>query len=72
MKTRISIALPRLLGAVLAGLILPAKLALAQSAVAPDKKDQEIELLQLQVKKLEQRVDTLEGLGDKVKGSIQN
>jgi hypothetical protein len=37
MKTRISIVLPRLLGAVLAGLILPAKLALAHLELHPTR-----------------------------------
>jgi hypothetical protein len=56
-----------LLAATLAATILPAKSANAQSAASPDKKDQEIELLKLQVKQLEQRVNTLEGLNQEVK-----
>jgi phosphate-selective porin OprO and OprP len=46
--------------------ILPVKLAYAQSGVAADTKDQEIELLKSEVKLLEQRVNRLEGLDQKV------
>jgi len=57
----------RLLVAALAAAILLAKLAHAQSKPSTDKKDQEIELLKLQVKQLQQQVNTLEGLNEKVK-----
>ena len=62
-------AAPRrsLLAATLAALILPSGLARAQSRLSADPKDQEIELLKLQVKQLEQRVNTLEGLNQQVK-----
>jgi phosphate-selective porin OprO/OprP len=39
----------------------------AQSKASTDPRDQEIELLKAEVKQLEQRVDTLEGLDQKVK-----
>src|SRR5579862_5213836 len=39
----------------------------AQAKLSADPKDQEIELLKTEVKQLEQRVDTLEGLDQKVK-----
>jgi len=65
---RTSTSLSQLLALVLALLIISAQLVYAQSTLAPDKKDQEIELLQLEVKQLEHRVDTLEGLDEKVKG----
>ncbi len=59
--------LARLLAAALAAAILPAKLVHAQSRPSPDQKDQEIELLKLQVKQLQQEVNTLQGLNEKVK-----
>jgi phosphate-selective porin OprO/OprP len=52
---------------VIAGAILPGGLAHAQSRLPTDPKDQEIELLKTEVKQLEQRVDTLERLDQKVK-----
>jgi phosphate-selective porin OprO/OprP len=67
MTRRVSPFLPSLLAAALAAAILPAKLAHAQSTVSGDKKDQEIELLKLQVKQLQQQVNTLEGLNQEVK-----
>jgi len=59
--------LPFLLAAVITGVIIPAGPAHAQSKLSADPKDQEIELLKKEVKQLEQRVDTLEGLDQKVK-----
>ena len=59
--------LPVLLAAVVTGAILPAGPAHAQSKLSSDPKDQEIELLKTEIKHLESRVDTLEGLDQKVK-----
>jgi phosphate-selective porin OprO/OprP len=59
------------LAAVLAAGVPSAKSAHAQSTVSTDKKDQEIELLKLQVKQLERRVNTLEGLNQQVKAIDQ-
>jgi phosphate-selective porin OprO/OprP len=59
--------LPFLLAAVITGVFIPAGPAHAQSKLSADPKDQEIELLKKEVKQLEQRVDTLEGLDQKVK-----
>jgi len=59
--------LPVMLAAVITGVFLPAAPAHAQSRPSADPKDQEIELLKTEVKQLEQRVDTLEGLDQKVK-----
>src|SRR5271168_3028574 len=59
--------LPVLLAAIITGVILPARPAHAQSKLSADPKDQEIELLKTEVKQLAQRVDTLEGLDQKVK-----
>src|SRR5260370_2066497 len=56
-----------LLAAVITGVILSPGPAHAQSKLSTDPKDQEIELLKTEVKQLEQRVDTLEGLDQKVK-----
>jgi phosphate-selective porin OprO and OprP len=67
MKKRTLPILPVLLVAVITGVILPAGPAHAQSRPSTDPKDQEIELLKTEVKQLEQRVDTLEGLDQKVK-----
>jgi phosphate-selective porin OprO and OprP len=67
MKKRTTVFLPSLLGAALATLILPAKAVHAQSKASTDRKDQEIELLKLQVKQLERRVDALEELVPAVK-----
>src|SRR5260370_24990157 len=58
--------LPVLLVAVIAGIFLPARPARAQSKVSADRKAQEIELLKSEIRQLEQRVETLEGLGQKV------
>jgi len=54
------------LAAILSILILP-NLCRAQSTVAADKKDQEIELLKTEIQQLEQRVNALESLNQKVK-----
>jgi phosphate-selective porin OprO/OprP len=59
--------LPALLVAVITGVILPARAAHAQSSVAADPRDQEIQVLKSEIQKLESRVDTLEGLDQKVK-----
>jgi phosphate-selective porin OprO/OprP len=59
--------LPVLLAAVITGVILPARPAHAQSSVAADPRDQEIQVLKSEIQKLESRVDTLEGLDQKVK-----
>ena len=56
-----------LLTAALAALVLPPGMARAQSKLSADPKDREIELLRLEVKQLEQRVNTLEGLDQQVK-----
>jgi hypothetical protein len=56
-----------LLAAVFTATVLPPTLAHAQSKTSSDEKDVEIELLKSEVKRLEQRVDTLEGLDRKVK-----
>src|SRR5260370_31479791 len=59
--------LPVLLAAVITGVALPAGPAHAQSRLSTDPKDQEIELLKTEIRQLEQRVGTLEGLDQKVK-----
>jgi phosphate-selective porin OprO and OprP len=62
--------LPVLLAAVITAVSFTAGPAHAQSTskrAADRKKDQEIELLKLEVKQLESRVDTLEGLSQRVK-----
>ena len=56
-----------LLATVIAGALLPARLAHAQAKLSVDPKDQEIQLLTSEVKQLEGRVETLEGLDQKVK-----
>ena len=67
-RPQISWNLPLLAAAVLTGLsILSGGPAHAQSKPSADPRDQEIELLKAEVKQLEQRVDTLEGLDQKVK-----
>ena len=58
--------LPVLLAAVITGVVLAARLAHAQSTPV-DPKDQEIQLLKTEINQLEHRVDTLEGLDQKVK-----
>lgn len=67
MKKRTLRVRPVSLAAVIAGMLLTARLAHAQSSVPVDKKDQEIELLTSEVKQLELRVETLEGFDQKVK-----
>jgi phosphate-selective porin OprO/OprP len=67
MTKRVRPFLPILLAAALAAAIVPTKQAYAQSEASADRKDQEIELLKLQVKQLEQRVNTLEELNQQVK-----
>src|SRR5208283_5580139 len=60
--------LPVLLAAVITAVSFAAGPAHAQSKrVADRKKDQEIELLKLEIRQLESRVDTLESLNQKVK-----
>jgi phosphate-selective porin OprO/OprP len=59
--------LPALLAAVIVGVSLPAGPAHAQSKLSKDPKDREIELLKTEIKQLEQRVGTLEGLDQRVK-----
>jgi hypothetical protein len=66
MRKWTTIFLPGLLAIASVAAILPVKLAYAQSGVAADTKDQEIELLKSEVKLLEQRVNRLEGLNQKV------
>jgi phosphate-selective porin OprO and OprP len=56
-----------LLASVIAGVVLAARPAHAQSTPAADPKDQEIQLLKTEINQLEHRVDTLEGLDQKVK-----
>jgi phosphate-selective porin OprO/OprP len=67
MRKCISPILSVLQVAVLIGVILHAGPAHAQSKVSKDPKDQEIELLKTEIKQLESRVDTLEGLDQKVR-----
>jgi phosphate-selective porin OprO and OprP len=59
--------LPVLLAAIITGVLIPAGSAHAQSTRTTDPRDQEIELLKTQIQQLEHRVDTLEGLDQKVK-----
>ncbi len=59
--------LPILLAAIVTGVFIPAGPAQAQSTRTADPRDQEIELLKTQIQQLEHRVDTLEGLDQKVK-----
>jgi phosphate-selective porin OprO and OprP len=49
------------------GLLIPATIVHAQVKVPVDPRDQEIQLLKSEIKQLENRVDTLEGLDQKVK-----
>src|SRR5258707_631476 len=58
---------PLLMTALVAGLLIPARLAHAQAKLTVDPKDQEIQLLKSEIKQLEGRVETLEGLDQKVK-----
>ena len=66
MRKRTLPILPVLLAAVLTGVVLAARPARAQSTPA-DPRDQEIQLLKTEINQLEHRVDTLEGLDQKVK-----
>src|SRR5262249_14594130 len=60
--------LPRVCAAgLLAWAIFPAPLVRAQSVISRDQKDQEIAELKKEIKLLEQRVGTLEGLDQKVR-----
>ena len=59
--------LPVILVAVITGVFISTGRAHAQSKLSADQKDQEIQLLKTEIKQLEQRVDTLEGLDQKVK-----
>ena len=59
--------LPVLLAAVITGVFIPARPAHAQSSIAADPRDQEIQVLKSEIQKLETRVDTLEGLDQKVR-----
>jgi phosphate-selective porin OprO/OprP len=67
MRKRTLPILPVLLAAVIIGVVLPAGPAHAQARVVVDPKDQEIQLLKTEINQLEHRVDTLEGLDQKVK-----
>jgi len=58
---------PLLMTALVAGLLIPARLAHAQAKLTVDPKDQEIQLLKSEIKQLEGRVETLEGLDQRVK-----
>jgi phosphate-selective porin OprO/OprP len=58
---------PVLRAAVVTGVLLGAVPARAQSRASADLKDQEIQLLKTEINQLEHRVDTLEGLDQKVK-----
>ncbi len=57
----------RLLAILVVAAILPARPVLAQSILTPAQKDQMILELRSEIRKLEQRVDTLEGLDQRVK-----
>ena len=59
--------LPALFATALVATILTARPAHAQAKLSVDPKDQEIQLLKAEIKQLEKRVDTLEGLDQKVK-----
>src|SRR5215469_17035923 len=67
MKNCVGPFLSSLLSATLVTAILSSELAQAQSTPSADKKDQEIELLKLQVKQLQQQVNNLQGLNEQVK-----
>jgi phosphate-selective porin OprO and OprP len=66
MRKRTLTTLPILVASAVIGLILSARPARAQSTPTADPKDQEIQLLKTEIKQLESRVDTLEGLNQKV------
>src|SRR5258708_6108658 len=57
----------RLLALLLAATFFPVRLARAQSTLTPAQKDQMILELRSEIRKLEQRVDTLENLDQRVK-----
>src|SRR5271170_976974 len=59
--------LPVLLAAVITAVSFTAGPAHAQSSIAADPRDQEIQVLKSEIQKLETRVDTLEGLDQKVR-----
>src|SRR5271156_2931669 len=59
--------LPVLLAAVITAVSFTAGPAHAQSSIAADPRDQEIQVLKSEIQKLESRVDTLEGLDQKVR-----
>src|SRR5271156_1667482 len=59
--------LPVLLAAVITAVSFTAGRAHAQSSIAADPRDQEIQVLKSEIQKLESRVDTLEGLDQKVR-----
>ena len=59
--------LPVLLAAVITAVSFPARPAHAQSSIGADPRDQEIQVLKSEIQKLETRVDTLEGLDQKVR-----
>jgi phosphate-selective porin OprO/OprP len=67
MRKRTLPNLPVLLAAVITGVVFTARPAHAQSRLSADPKDQEIQLLKTEINRLEQRVDTLEGLDQRVK-----
>src|SRR6202795_1866421 len=67
MRKRTLPNLPVLLAAVITGVVFTAGPAHAQSRLSADPKDQEIQLLKTEINQLEHRVDTLEGLDQKVK-----
>ena len=67
MRTRSFPVLPVALAASIAGAILPAAPAHAQSTVTPAQKDQVIAELKGEIKSLEKRVEALEGLDQKVR-----
>ena len=65
-KTTLPI-LPILLAAILVGAFIPTQPAEAQSSLRKDPKDQEISELKNEIRLLEHRVETLEGLDQKVR-----
>src|SRR6202795_3294151 len=67
MRKRTLPNLPVLLAAVITGVVFTAGPAHAQSRLSADPKDQEIQLLKTEINQLEHRVDTLEGLDQRVK-----
>jgi peptidoglycan hydrolase CwlO-like protein len=67
MNIRARALLTALAAAALITVILPATLTHAQSKLSTDEKDQEIELLKLQVQQLQQQVNRLQGINEQVK-----